>query len=56
MATITYEEFERVDLRSGTIIKAEEFSRAKNPAFKVCVDFGKDIRVLQTSAKTSVHL
>lgn len=33
MATITYEEFERVDLRSGTIVKVEEFARARKPAY-----------------------
>ena len=53
--SITYEEFERVDLRSGTITKVEEFSRAKKPAFKVWVDFGPEIGVLQTSAQVTVH-
>jgi len=55
MATITYEEFERVDLRSGTIVKVEEFPRAKKPAFKVWADFGSEIGVLQTSAQVTVH-
>ena len=48
MTTITYEEFDRVNLRSGTIVKVEEFSRAKKPAFKVWADFGPEIGVLQT--------
>lgn len=52
---ITYEEFERVELRSGTIVKAEEFARAKKPAFKVWADFGPQIGVLQTSAQVTVH-
>lgn len=51
MTTITYEEFERVNLRSGTIIKVEEFPKAKKPAYKVWVDFGSDIGTLQTSAQ-----
>lgn len=33
--TIFYEEFEKVDLRSGTVVKAEPFLRAKKPAYKV---------------------
>ena len=55
MTTITYEEFERVNLRSGTIIKVEEFPRAKKPAFKVSADFGPEIGVLQTSAQVTAH-
>lgn len=53
--TISYEEFEKVDLRSGTIIKAEEFPRTKKPAFKIWVDFGDEIGVKQTSAQVTVH-
>lgn len=53
--TITYDEFEKVDLRSGTIVKAEPFLRAKKPAYKVWVDFGPEIGVLQTSAQITVH-
>lgn len=53
--TITYEAFEKVDLRSGTVVKAEPFLRAKKPAYKVWVDFGSDIGVLQTSAQITVH-
>ena len=55
MTTITYEEFERVNLRSGTIVKVEEFPRAKKPAFKVWADFGPEVGVLQTSAQVTVH-
>ncbi|HEV2601633.1 MAG TPA: tRNA-binding protein [Candidatus Babeliales bacterium] len=52
---ITYEEFERVDLRSGIITKVEDFPRAKKPAFKVWADFGPEIGVLQTSAQVTAH-
>ena len=55
MKVITYEEFERVDLRSGTIVKAEEFLRAKKSAFKIWADFGDEIGVLQTSAQVTAH-
>lgn len=55
MTTITYEQFEQVDLRSGTIVKVEEFPRAKKPAFKVWADFGPIIGILQTSAQVTVH-
>lgn len=55
MAIITYEEFERIDLRSGTIIQVEEFPRANKPAFKIWVNFGAEIGVLQTSAQVTAH-
>jgi tRNA-binding protein len=53
--TITWEEFEQVNIRSGTIVKVEEFSRARNPAFKVWANFGPEIGILQTSAQITVH-
>lgn len=53
--TITFDEFEKVDLRSGTIVKAEPFLRAKKPAYKIWADFGKDIGILQTSAQVTQH-
>lgn len=55
MKIITYEEFEQVQLRSGTIVKAEEFPRARKPAYKIWADFGPEIGVLQTSAQITVH-
>jgi tRNA-binding protein len=51
MKNISWEEFEAVELRSGTIIKAEEFPKARKPAFKVWADFGPELGVLQTSAQ-----
>lgn len=53
--TITYDEFAKVDLRSGTIVKAEPFPRAQKPAYKIWADFGPEIGILQTSAQVTVH-
>jgi len=53
--TISYEEFQKVDVRSGTIVKAELFPRTKKPAYKIWVDFGNDIGIKQTSAQVTVH-
>ena len=52
---ISYDDFEKVELRSGTVVKVEEFSRARKPAYKVWVDFGDELGVLQTSAQVTVH-
>jgi len=53
--TIAYEDFARVDFRSGTITKVEEFPRAKKPAYKIWVDFGSESGGKQTSAQVVVH-
>lgn len=41
MEQITWKEFEKIEIRAGTIIKAEDFPEAKKPAYKVWVDFGE---------------
>jgi tRNA-binding protein len=55
MNIIAYEDFCRVELRIGVVVKAEPFPRAKNPAYKVWVDFGSEIGVKQTSAQITNH-
>ena len=55
MSIISYEDFEKVHLCSGTVVKAEHFPKAKKPAYKVWVDFGPDIGIKQTSAQVTVH-
>lgn len=41
MAEITWDDFERVELRVGTILEVEEFPEARNPAYKLRIDFGE---------------
>ena len=53
--TISYEDFSKVEIRSGTIVKAEPFTRAIKPAYKVWVDFGEELGILQTSAQITVN-
>ena len=55
MNIIGYEDFEKVELRSATIVKAEPFLRAKKPAYKIWADFGPSLGILQTSAQVTVH-
>jgi len=52
---ISYEDFAKVDIRSGRVIKVEPFPRALKPAYKVWADFGPEVGVLQTSAQVTVH-
>jgi tRNA-binding protein len=50
METIAWSEFERVELRAGTVVKVESFPQARKPAYKIWVDFGP-FGVKQSSAQ-----
>lgn len=55
MDMITYEDFRRVELLSGTVVRVEPFPRAQKPAYKVWVNFGPKIGIKQTSAQITKH-
>ena len=52
---ISFDVFNSIDLRSGTIVDAQPFPKAIKPAFKVWVDFGAKLGILQTSAQITHH-
>lgn len=51
METIAWNDFEKVELRVGTIVRVEEFPEARVPAYKVWVDFGEEIGERKSSAQ-----
>jgi len=53
MPEITWKHFEAVEMRAGTILKAEDFPEARKPAYRITVDFGPEGGVRQTSAQVT---
>ncbi|WP_299772911.1 tRNA-binding protein [uncultured Tateyamaria sp.] len=55
MAEVSFDDFMKVDIRVGRVVRAEPFPEARKPAIKMWVDFGGDLGERKTSAQVTVH-
>lgn len=55
MSEISWADFEKVELRVGTVVAAEPFPEARKPAYKLTVDFGPDIGLKRSSVQITAH-
>jgi tRNA-binding protein len=52
---ISWNDFEKVDMRIGTIIDVDDFPKARKPAYKLTIDFGGELGIKRSSAQVTNH-
>jgi tRNA-binding protein len=55
VAVITYQDFDRVDVRVGRIVRVDPFPEARKPALKLTIDFGPPLGLRRSSAQITAH-
>ena len=52
---LTWDDFEKVDMRTGTVIEVNDFPKAKKPAYQLKIDFGAELGIRNSSAQVTKH-
>ena len=52
---ISYEDFEKVDIRIGEIVEVEDFPEARKPAYKLTINFGDEVGIKKSSVQITEH-
>lgn len=52
---ITWNDFEKIDMRVGTIVEVSDFPKARKPAYKLVIDFGESTGIKRSSAQITAH-
>lgn len=56
METINWPDFEKIEIRAGTILEANDFPKARNPSYQLTIDFGPELGIKKSSAQiTSLY-
>ena len=56
METINWPDFEKIEIRAGTILEANDFPKARNPSYQLIIDFGSELGIKKSSAQiTSLY-
>ena len=53
--TINWDDFEKIDMRVGTVMEVNDFPKARKPAFLLTIDFGSDIGIKRSSAQITAY-
>lgn len=52
---ISWDDFEKIDIRTGTIVEVNDFPKARKPAYKLSIDFGSEMGIKRSSAQITTH-
>ena len=55
MSVISWSDFEKIDIRCGTIIDAKDFPKAKKPSYQFLIDFGEEVGIKRSSAQVTQY-